>query len=132
MDPQESTCVLACRTGLPSKTGRVCRHAQRQPAGVENLVPKEVGDRNLGRGDEEQPITWNGIQLLLELGELSRSRHRLPVGDERDPYLLVAVLARVHVEAPPHERPDEPGPQTSKGDEAGAGDPDSPGEIEDA
>ena len=51
--------VLACGSGFGAEAGRVGRKADRKPGFVEDFVAIEVGDGNLGGGDEPVVVVLN-------------------------------------------------------------------------
>ena len=55
----------------------------------------EVGDGDLGSGDEPEALPLHSIRLVRELGKLPRPRHRIASHEVRDPKLLVSVLVSV-------------------------------------
>ena len=67
----------------------------------------DVRDRDLRRRDQEIVHLVDPEEVLLELGQLARSRHALPVDHERGEHLGVTVFARVEIE---HEIDESPAP----------------------
>ena len=116
--------VLARRAGLGAEAGRVGRERDGQPRFVENLVAIEIGDGNLGGGDEPVVVVFElaargglgiGIgaaeEVLGKLGQLAGAEERLGVDHERRQHFFVAVLLRVQVEHEADERPLQPRPR---------------------
>ena len=113
--------VLAGGSGLGAEARRVGRQRDGQPGFVENLVAIEVGDGNLGGGDQPVVVVFElaarsglgvGIgaaeQILGKLGQLAGAEERLGVDHEGRQHLGVAVLLGVQVEHEADQRPLQP------------------------
>ena len=109
--------VLAGGAGFGAEARRVGRERDGQARFVENLVAIEIGDGNLGGGDEPVVVVFVfaarggfrvGIgaaeQVLGKLGQLAGAEERLGIDHERRQHFGVAVLLRVHVEHEADER----------------------------
>jgi len=97
--------VLAVGAGLRAKARRVCDIAQRQRLGRDDLVAHEIGDGDLGRGDEEElGIVAHREEVGLELRELAGAGERGARHEIGDVDLGIAVLAHVQVEHELRER----------------------------
>ncbi len=90
--------VLTIGPGLATKTWGISNVVQREKVSLQNLIPMNVGQRNLGGRNEKKVRLRCSKQIFLELGQLSRPRHRIPVHQKRREYFLVAALARVKVQ----------------------------------
>ncbi|MBA7681064.1 hypothetical protein ES703_89392 [subsurface metagenome] len=98
MPPLYAPCVLARRHLLPPKTGGVGDIVNGQDAGGDNLFAVEVGEGYLGGADEPKVVLVIVVDVIGELGQLSRADHALPLDHKGRVYLLVAVLAGMQVE----------------------------------
>src|SRR6266550_2449268 len=78
---QYSASVLARGAGLAPKTLAVGDEAARQRVAIQDLVTIEIRDRYFGGRDEKEIVAGRGVRVLLELRQLTRSRHRRS-GDE--------------------------------------------------
>ena len=105
--------------------------ADGQQLAVEDLLPIEVGHRDLSGGDEEHVAL--GVEgVVLELGQLGRSHHHLPPDQVWRGDLGIAVPGCGQIE---HERGEgalETRPGATDHGEAAAGDPGGALEVEDA
>ena len=97
--------VFARRARFGAEAGRVRGQRDGQPRLVENLVAIEIGDRNLGRGDQPVIVVFElaardglriGVgaaeQVFGKLGQLAGAEERLRIDHERRQHFLVAVL----------------------------------------
>ena len=107
MHAQQAARVFPRRPGLPAEAGSVSGVGDREPRAVENLVAMHVRDRDLRRRDEKQVVA-GAVGVLLELGELAGSLHRLPFHQKRRLQLHVSVLPDVHVDHEIDETPHQP------------------------
>jgi hypothetical protein len=96
--PDEATGVLAMGASLPPEAGRERAQPPWKISAFEDLVPVEIGQRHLGRRDEEQVVLAGVIQLLGELGKLAGARHRGAVHQQWRRDLEIPVFPRVQVE----------------------------------
>ena len=96
MHPDQPTGVAPVRAGLRAEARRVRGVGQREVVDGQGLAGVQVGQRHLGGRDEEQlAVRDAGLeQVLLELRQLPRAGHRLPVDQRGHRELGVAVLAR--------------------------------------
>ena len=83
-------------TGLLAEAGGEGGVAARQGVGVEDLAGVQVGEHDLGGGDQEV-VARDVIGVVLKLGQLARTEHGLTLDDDGRPPLLEAT-ARVRVE----------------------------------
>ena len=126
--------VFAGGSGLGAKAGRVGREADGQARFVEDFVAIEIGDRNLGGGDEPVVVVFEfaaadrlrvGIgaaeKVFGKLGQLAGSEQALAVDHEGRQHFGVAVLLRVQVEHEADEGPFEPRARAHVDGEARAG-----------
>ncbi len=104
------------------KHGRVRRVADRQLGRLEDLVPVQVGHRDLGRGREVQVVAGDDVHLVFLVRDLPGAPRRRRVDDDRRPDLGEAVLGGVDVEEPRDQRPLEPRARALVHREAGARD----------
>ena len=58
------------------KHGVYATNAIGSVAAVEDLVAVQVGDRHLGRRDEEEIVVRDAVRVVLELGQLPGAGHR--------------------------------------------------------
>src|SRR5690606_12639630 len=99
------------RTRLAAEAGGVCGVGDREAIAVDDLVPMEVRDRDLGGGDQIEPVLSHLIRVavLHEFRILARPAHRVTMHEEWRRRLDVAVLPDVKVEHPVDERAAEAG-----------------------
>src|SRR3954470_21047683 len=95
---QNAAGVLARRSRLTTKAGRVRDESLREHLGVEDLVAIEIRDRHLGGGNEEEILALHRVGIVLELRELTGTRHRGAIHNDGRPHLLVPMLAGVRVD----------------------------------
>ena len=95
---QHPSRVLAVRPRLAAKAGRVADEPHRQFLGLQNPIARDVGDRDLRGRNQVEVVLVNPEQIVGELRELAGAAQRLGRDQVRDVDLVVAVLARVHVE----------------------------------
>ncbi len=137
--------VFARRASLGAEARRVGGERDGQPRFVENLVAIEIGDGNLGGGDEPVVAVFelaarNGLgvgigaaeKIFGKLGQLAGAEERLGVDHERRQHFLVAVLLGVHVEHEADERALEPRACAHVDGEARAGELGGAFEVENA
>ena len=131
MHADDAAGVSPGRPGLLTEAGGEGAVAQRQLAGVENLVAMDVGERDLGRGDQVHALGRGFEQVLLKLGELRGAQQGVAVDDDgRPPFLKAALQVRVDKER--DERPLEHGAQAAEQHKARAGELGGPLHVEDA
>ena len=104
---QDAACVLARRPRFASEAGRIGDEAFRQHVGVQDLVPIQIRDGDLGGRNEKELIALHGIGVILELRQLTGAGHRRPIHEKRGPGLLVTVLVRVQVDKEVYQCPNE-------------------------
>ena len=90
--------VLAVRAGFGPEAGRMGAEPDRQLRFVDDLACVDVGQGNLGRGDQEIIRVVELEQVFLEFGQLARAGHGLAVDDERRDDLGVAMQGCLRVE----------------------------------
>ena len=73
MQTVQSTHVLAVAAGLAAEALCVCAVLDRQLCLVKNHVAVDIGDRNLGGGDEVEVVHLAVIHLSLLVRQLSRA-----------------------------------------------------------
>src|SRR5437016_340991 len=96
---EDAAHVLAVRTGLAAKAGRVRRVAQRELAAVEDLAAMQSRERHFCRRHQIQvPLAGDLEQVGRELRQVSGARQRRGVGHERGLDFVIPVLAGVEDE----------------------------------
>ena len=75
--------VLAVRAGLATEAGRDARVAQRQRAGVQDLVGVVGGERHLGGADEVEVVLLEVEDVLGCLSEEAGALHRGRLDEHR-------------------------------------------------
>ena len=70
--------------------------AARQGVGVEDLAGVQVGEHDLGGGNQEV-VARDVVGVVLELGQLTRAKHGLTLDDDGRPPLL-KTTAGVRIE----------------------------------
>src|SRR4029450_7188877 len=110
----EAAHVLAVGACFRSEAGSERAVLHGEAVRVEDLAGMEVGERDLGGGDQEEvALAEAGLEeVALELRELSRAEEGLAAHEVRRPDLGVAPLLRVQVEHEGHERPLQAGQGT--------------------
>ena len=103
---------------------------ERQLGAVEHLVAVDVGQLDLGRGDEVE-VRLHVVEVLVELGQLAGAKQAVVVGDDGGPPLLEAGLV-VHVDEEVDERALHAGAHAAQQVEAGAGKLHAAVEVNDA
>src|SRR2546430_308911 len=98
MHAQQTARILAGGPRFAPEARGVGGVAERQLGAVEDLVAMQVGERNFGRGDEEQIVGRGLVRFVFELGDLAGALHRLALHDERRLDFDVAVLSSVQIE----------------------------------
>ena len=113
--------ILAGGSGFGAEARRVGREPDGQPRVVQNLVTIEVGDGNLGGGNEPVVVILElaagdgfgvGIPAAEEVfgkfGQLASAEEGLAVNHERRQHFGIAVFGRVQVKHEADQRPFEP------------------------
>ena len=97
------------------KHARVGHEAHRQGGLVQDLVPVEGGQRDLGRRDRPEAVPFEVVGVLFELRELPGADHDLGADQRRGSHLLVEV--GVAVQGQLAEGSDQRGPEAPVGHE---------------
>ena len=116
-------------TGLLAEAGGEGGVAARQGVGVEDLAGVQVGEHDLGGGDQEV-VARDVVGVVLELGQLTRAKHGLTLDDDRRPPLLKAT-ARVRVQEEVDKGALQAGAGATENGEAAAGELVAALEVED-
>ena len=133
MLPDQATHVGAVAARLAAEARRVGRVPARQVGLLQRLLAVDVGERHLGRRDEEEiPVAGDLEQVLLELGQVAGAGERGAIDQERRLDFRVPVLARVQVEHEADERAGQACAGAQQQGEPGAGHPHRPLEVDDA
>ena len=82
--------IATSRAGLLAEARGARGVAHGQLAGVEHLAGMQVGEGDLGGGDQELVLA-GVVRVILELGQLARAVHDLAVHDHRRDELLEAA-----------------------------------------
>ena len=91
--------ILAVGPGLAPEAWRVAHPLQRQTVGFNDLVPHQIGHRDLRRRDQIiRRIAHQLEQVRFELRQLAGAAQAVGVDHERHVGLDVTVLGRMHVE----------------------------------
>ena len=90
----DATGIATGGTGLLAEAGGEGGVAARQGVGVEDLTGVQVGEHDLGGGDQEV-VARDVIGVVLELGQLARAEHGLTLDDDGRPPLLKPRLVCV-------------------------------------
>lgn len=88
--------IATSGAGLLAEAGGEGGVAARQGIGVEDLTGVQVGEHDLGGGDQEA-VARDVIGVVLELGQLARAEHGLTLDDDGRPPLL-KTTAGVRIE----------------------------------
>ena len=116
-------------TGLLAEAGGEGGVAARQGVGVEDLTGVQVGEHDLGGGNQEV-VARDVIGVVLELGQLTRAEHGLTLDDDGRPPLLEAT-ARVRVQEEVDKGALQAGAGATENGEAAAGELVAALEVED-
>ena len=131
VDPGHAPGADAGGSGLAPEARGVGGVELGQVLGVEDLAAVEVGDRDLGRGDQAQAVFGAGVELVAELGQVAGPQQAGVIHQEGHRPLGVAVLQGVDVEEPADQGPHQSGTGTLEADEARAAELGPPVEIDD-
>lgn len=116
--------VLAVRARLGAEAGGMGGEAQWQLFGGEDPFAHQVGERDLGGGDEIAPrLARDREEIGLELGQLAGALHDLGKHEKRGVDLEVAMLAGMQVEHELSERTMKPGELAAQHGETSAREP---------
>jgi hypothetical protein len=130
MHPDEPAGVLAVRARLAAKARRVGDVGPRQVGRVQDLVAVQIGDRHFGRGDEEEIVGREPVEIVLELGKLPRAGEGDAIHQVGGRDLEVAVLAGMQVEHEAGQRAHQSGSHAPEHRKARAGELRAGGQIE--
>ena len=122
--------IATSRAGLLAEARGARGVAHGQLAGVEHLAGMQVGEGDLGGGDQELVLA-GVVRVILELGQLARAVHDLAVHDHRRDELLEAA-GDVRVEEEVLQGAVERGAGAREHGEAGAGELGAAVEVQDA
>ena len=111
--------IATSGAGLLAEAGGEGGVAARQGIGVEDLTGVQVGEHDLGGGDQEV-VARDVIGVVLELGQLARAKHGLTLDDDRRPPLLEAT-AGVRIEEEVDEGTLQAGTGATENGETAAG-----------
>ena len=130
VNADDATRVAAGRASLLAEAGREGGVPERQLVAVENLVPVNVGEHDLSRGDKVHAAA-HVVEVLVELGQLTRAKEGVVVGDDRRPPFGEAGL-HVRIDKEVDERALHEGARATKQVEARAGKLDAALEVDHA
>ena len=111
--------IATSGAGLLAEAGGEGGVAARQGIGVEDLTGVQVGEHDLGGGDQEV-VARDVIGVVLELGQLARAEHGLTLDDDGRPPLL-KTTAGVRIEEEVDEGALKTGAGATENGEAAAG-----------
>ena len=89
--------------GLAPEARAVGGIADRELGRLEDLVPVQVRDRDLGRRDQVQLVAGHDVHLVFLVGDLARTGGAGGIDDRGRPDLGEAVLPRMDIEEPADE-----------------------------
>jgi hypothetical protein len=121
MHPEDAACVLPRCTGLTPEARGIRDEPLRKGLPFQDFIPVQVGDRDFGRGNQEDLFAADRVKIFLELGELAGARHRGAIDENRRPDFLIAALS-MEVDEEAHQRANEPGPVAAEDGEPGTAD----------
>src|SRR3954452_13132193 len=132
MDPDKATGVLPVRESLPAKARRKGHVGGRQFLELENLLPMDIRNRGLRRGNQKQIVRRRRVYLFRKLRELPRTGQGGPVDQIRRSHFPVLVLSSMEIEHEVGESANKAGPRPGVEGKPRAGDFHPGGKIEDA
>ena len=133
MLPDQPVDILAVRSRLAAKAGRVGGVLEREISAIEYLAAVKIGERHLGGWDEiEIPFARDLEEILLELGQLSGANQRLRVCQKRRLHLSITMLPGVQIQHEVDQRARQARPRSAQHGKPCAGDPGGALEIKNA
>ena len=118
---QHAARVAPGAAGLAAEAVGERAEPHRQRALGQHLVPHQVGQRHLGRGDQPT-VVLRAEQVVLKLRQLAGAEDRRAVDEGWDADFFVAVLPGVHVEHQLTERAFQTGKRPAQHGKSAAGD----------